>query len=456
MAKLVIGNNKQVATGAIVREVSPEHYLEYDVDINGKLIHSTTASKIINLNGVTDLSDRVLQWAYKDNTNISGPVDLSGLTTISGAYGLYQGFKGCTGITSVDLSGLTTISGNYGLQRSFEDCTSLTTADLSNLTTISGNYGCAGLFIGCSSLVSADLGNLATVSSSTTPLDSMFKDCTNLTYVNLSSLTTLSSGANNSVAGNMFENCTSLPRIDFPSLKTITGGGSSGANTFLYAFRGCTNLEIANLSALESCAGGCSYMFSGCTKLKKLDLKNLKELPSRYMGFLWACDGCTALETQKFESLNKIIPYNGVAMFKNCTSLQSVWFYALAPDSFGTYWTGQFNKMLTGCTGVTVHFPIRIQATIGSWSDVTAGFDGTNTTVLFDLVTSLTGADSNTYTRQEKDSTSTATAWTYNDTLYYTSGVSDNDHGVNEPTVGATIYSDAACTTAVTTISSIA
>ena len=82
--------------------------------------------------------------------------------------------------------------------------------------------------------------------------------------------------------------------------------------------------------------------------------------------------------------------------------------------------------------------------------------DALNTTVLFDLVTSLTGADGNTYTRQEKDSTSTATAWVYNDTLYYTSGVSDNANGVNEPSVSDAIYSDAACQNSITTITAIA
>jgi hypothetical protein len=112
--------------------------------------------------------------------------------------------------------------------------------------------------------------------------------------------------------------------------------------------------------------------------------------------------------------------------------------------------------MLSGVTGCTVHFPLALQSTYSSDGRFTNGFSGTNTTVLFDLVTSLTGADSNTYARSEKDSTATATAWTYNDTLYYTSGVSDDTNGVNEPVVGDTIYSDAACTTAVTTISAIA
>ena len=77
---------------------------------------------------------------------------------------------------------------------------------------------------------------------------------------------------------------------------------------------------------------------------------------------------------------------------------------------------------------------------------------------MFDLVGTLTGADSNSYARSEKDSVyasetggaaKTATAWSYNNTIYYTSGDA-------EPQVGDTIYSDSACTIAETTVSSIA
>jgi hypothetical protein len=59
-------------------------------------------------------------------------------------------------------------------------------------------------------------------------------------------------------------------------------------------------------------------------------------------------------------------------------------FPALKTTSFGSY-TNQFADMLSGVTGCTVHFPSNLQAVIGSWSDVTSGFGGTNTTVLFDL-----------------------------------------------------------------------
>lgn len=65
-----------------------------------------------------------------------------------------------------------------------------------------------------------------------------------------------------------------------------------------------------------------------------------------------------------------------------------------------------------------------------------------------DVQKHLTGADNNVYARSVNDDTSSALAWKYNNVTYYTAGT-------NEPIVGATIYSNAACTTAQTTVSSI-
>ena len=70
--------------------------------------------------------------------------------------------------------------------------------------------------------------------------------------------------------------------------------------------------------------------------------------------------------------------------FQNCTHLTSISFPALTSTSFGSF-TNQFNNMLYGVTGCTVHFPSNLQSVIGSWADVTNGFGGTNTTVSFDL-----------------------------------------------------------------------
>ena len=41
--------------------------------------------------------------------------------------------------------------------------------------------------------------------------------------------------------------------------------------------------------------------------------------------------------------------------------------------------------MLYGVNGCTVHFPANVKTTIQSWGDVVNGFNGTNTTILYDL-----------------------------------------------------------------------
>ena len=157
----------------------------------------------------------------------------------------------------------------------------------------------------------------------------------------------------------------------------------------------------------------------------------------------------TGIVNIKFESLQSVAQSQFMSYcFADCANLQNIYFYALDTSSFGSY-TNIFINMLSGDSNVTVHFPIRIQSKISSWADVVNGFGGTGTTVLFDIVTTITDADNNTYSRQEKDSTNTSTAWALNNVLYYT-------NGVTEPVIGDTIYSDAACTTAVTTIGSIA
>ena len=375
-----------------VPTTAPAHYIEKTVNSSGKLIGGST---IMDFTGVTDVGNYMLYYAYYQNTSISGAVDMSDLTTISGTQACYYMFRGCTGITSVDLSGLTTISGSSGCIYMFQGCTGLTSVDLSGLTTVSGPYPCQYMFQGCSGITSVDLSSLTTVSG-------------------------------NQGCNVMFGGCTGLTSIDLSGLTTISGESGCG-----YMFSGCTGLTSVDLSGLTTVSGGkaCDSMFYGCIGLTSVDLSGLTTL-----------SGYQACQT----------------MFRNCTSLTTLSFPALT-NSFGSN-TSQFNNMLQGVTGCTVHFPSNLQSVIGSWASVTSGFGGTNTTVLFDLpaTNTLTGVDTVTYTRNPKYDTATALAWkvgaygTTNFTpAYYTSGLTD-------PTVGTTIYSDAACTVSVTTVDTVA
>jgi len=340
-------------------------------------------------------------------------IDFTGIKTI-GTNALHHAYFYNTSVTgSLDMSDIERIE-NTGMTYCFRSSNLNGNVDLRSLTYV-GTYGLQYAFAG-TRITSVNLSGLI---DTTLCGNGAFADCfvglTTLASVNLDNLEKAS-------LQNMFKGCR-IVSIMLPKLYFVS---SSGLQSFL---EGNTSLTTASMPSLIG---------SGLNRI------------------LTSCFLDCNLTTFKFESLKNMQGASALSQtFKNNLNLQSIWFYALNTSSFGSY-TNQFSAMLSGCTNVTIHFPMAIQSTIGSWSDVTNGFAGTNTTVLFDIVTTLTGADGNTYTRQEKDSTATATAWVYNDTLYYTSGVSDNDHGVNEPAVSDAIYSDAACTQSITTITAIA
>ena len=183
------------------------------------------------------------------------------------------------------------------------------------------------------------------------------------------------------VLRNAFQNCTSLTSVDLSSLTTISG------NSPLYsAFQGCTSLTSINLSSLTTIPGnnGMCYTFQSCTSLTSVDLSSLTSV-SGGTGMGTTFQGCTSLTSVDLSSLTTISGNKAMlSAFQGCVLLRTLSFPALKSNSFGSY-TNQFYNMLMGVTGCTVHFPSNLQSVIGSWSDVTSGFGGTNTTVLFDL-----------------------------------------------------------------------
>lgn len=382
-----------------VPTTAPACYLPLEKAANSVLVRSSSSPFVALPAGTVGIDEYIFYKAYQNvPANIlNGSIDMSSLTQLANTNSCYEMFKQSTGITSVDMSSLQTITGPTVCHSMFYGCTGLTTVDLSSLETIYNNSSCTSMFYGCTSLTTVGLRSLKSISGQESA-KWMFSGCTGLTTIDLPAFI---SAGNTSACVGMFENCTNLASVDISSL----------TRTWNY------QNAIAEL-------------FKGCSSLTTLTFHSLTEIGGRY-----AC----------------------ADMCSGCTSLTSLSFPSLTPSSFGSN-SNQFNGMLSGVTGCTVHFPSNIQATIGSWASVTGGFDGTNTTVLFDLpaTRTLTGADSATYTRNPKYDTATALAWkvgaytTTNFTpAYYTSGLTD-------PAVGDTIYSDAACTTAVTTISAIA
>ena len=204
-----------------------------------------------------------------------------------------------------------------------------------------------------------------------------FQGCTSLTSVDLSSLTTVSGSQALSYS---FSNCTSLTSVDLSSLTTVSGYYALDS-----AFQECTSLTSADLSSLTTVSGidGMTSAFTGCSSLTSVDLSSLTTI-SGYAGMSTIFQSCTSLTSVNLSSLTTISGSFGLKQAFWNTSLTSLSFPSLTSTSFGSY-TNQFNDMLKGVTGCTVHFPSNLQSVIRSWSSVTSGFGGTNTSVLFDL-----------------------------------------------------------------------
>lgn len=153
---------------------------------------------------------------------------------------------------------------------------------------------------------------------------------------------------------NMCEGCTGITGVVFDKLVTI-----ASSSALQSAFVGCTGITNIDVSKIESMTG--AYSFNSTFR------------------------NCTGITSVVFDSLKTITGVQCLVLaFGGCTHMTSLSFPALTSTSFGSN-TNQFGNMLLGVTGCTVHFPSNLQSVIGSWTDVTNGFGGTNTTVSFDL-----------------------------------------------------------------------
>lgn len=262
---------------------------------------------------------------------------------------LLYAFWNCPGIVSADLSSLVNCTENETgvfyqtgvLESTFRDCPNLKSADISNLKTVgTGNHHIRSTFYNCPSLTEVDLGSL-------TKIDQLYQT---------------------------FYGCTSLTNVNFSSLEEAGFWGT---------FYGCTSLETLNFSKLRILKHN-RDTFTNCTKLRSIDFSSLERIEAFKTHSESCFSGCNSLEELSFPKLNFIHGGGLWGAFSSCRNLKNIYFYSLNSTSFGSY-TNQFNNMLSGVTGCTVHFPSNLQSVIGSWSSVTSGFGGTNTTVLFDL-----------------------------------------------------------------------
>jgi len=170
----------------------------------------------------------------------------------------------------------------------------------------------------------------------------------------------------------------------FTGVKTVTEDGKK----FRYRFLNDKALTSVSFPDLETVVNGDGFYsaFEYCTNLANISFPKLTKIEG-WNCFTCAFKDCTGLTTVDFPLLADL-NWSGSCLnnaFENCTSLTSVSFPALDTGKLTGDNAGYFNNMLSGITGCTVHFPASCESTLSNWDDVTNGFGGTNTTVLFDL-----------------------------------------------------------------------
>ena len=172
-----------------------------------------------------------------------------------------------------------------------------------------------------------------------------------------------------------FDFCDYLKTFSCPKLKLVKNGG------MYQAFVGCSSLETINFESLEHIESYGLYGTFFGTKVKSVSFDSLKVLEVAAFG---ECLIDTQIETIRFPLLSVVGSEAFESSFAGCENLTDIYFDSLDSNSFGDT-TDQFWDMLGRCSNVTVHFPVGLDAIIGDWEDVLAGFSGTNTTILYDL-----------------------------------------------------------------------
>lgn len=188
-----------------------------------------------------------------------------------------------------------------------------------------------------------------------------FANCGQLTgSVVFSSLTSVGTSGLYSA----FQNCQNISGlVDLSSLTTVNDNGLRGA------FSGCYRITGVDLSSLTSTnQQGFYQAFYFCSKLTSVDVSSLESIGG--MGFYSAFYYCSALTSVSFDALDTLTEQRCLEQaFRNCPSLQSLYFPSLTTSSFGQTYIDQFNNIFNSSTAstsgtCTIHFPSNVQSTI--------------------------------------------------------------------------------------------
>lgn len=374
---MYLGNKKVcpviLMNGKSVYNVDGEDWLG-KINQQGTLVPATKDIELV-FSGVEDVSVSQLEGKFSGDSRVIS-VSFPNLITLSGSYACsnmcngYSSNQNISRLTSVYFPVLESITGSYALNNAFRGFKA-TSISFPALKTVSADYGLSGCLYQSPNLESCYFPELESVSG-LRAMGQLFPACQNLITASFPKLKTIG----DSSCYQMFYNVPSIEHISFPVLE------NAGDNAFDTGISSCASLKTISFPSLKTAGIRCFNNCRSNPNLISIDFSSLESC-GEYC-FLIGFDNSPSLTTASFPKLSSMGQYAMRGAFQSNISLESLWFNALTSESFGGY-TNQFNDMLYGCNGVTVHFPADIEDTIDGWADVIDGFGGTNTTILYDI-----------------------------------------------------------------------
>lgn len=171
-------------------------------------------------------------------------------------------------------------------------------------------------------------------------------------------------------------------------------------NKSVYTFKGLEKIDDYGMGGLFACQGGhktinfpdltyidicgLQYAFYNSRDVDVVTFPELSYVDMQGLTYAFAnrMRGITTISFPKLtEMWNNAFERAFSSPIQN--KLTDIYFPALNPSKL-TESRGYFNNMLSGNSGVKVHFPASAQSILSSWSHVQSGFGGTNTQVLYD------------------------------------------------------------------------
>ena len=231
----------------------------------------------------------------------------SGVIANQYSQGLFCGLTNLTsieGMTNLNTSSVTTMSSM------FRDCSSLTDLDLSSFDT-SAVIDMSYMFSDCTNLQKLDLSHLNT--SKLIKMNSMFSNCNGLVDINFNNIDT----SNVTDMNYMFSRCTSIPKLDLGSFNT------SNVTDMNSMFNGCINLTKLNLDSFNtSNVENMSYMFYQCQSLSEVILKSFDTSQVTDMSSMFA--DCSSLQSLDIDNFNTKNVTDMSWMFSRCKELTNI------------------------------------------------------------------------------------------------------------------------------------